>query len=254
MIERGLLVGGLRSHSWRLTRGCKAARLHGNHGPESMGEAGLGQRCQGTQPALRGLLPTLDAVWGSWAPSLSLRCDAECSRDGILAGVCSVSSLVSAAASCFAFNSAKGVCLPADKVGWGHMNQPGGSLRFMGCQEGQRAPRGRRVGLGFLRQWQEGELQEPNWGPLSGHKSAQGRPFHTPASAQRQGPMSLAPDGQDFSASSSSSRLLPPAGGPCSGGGGGWRGGLRTEREPRGPSPLTLTPDGARDEFSGNWL
>ena len=44
--------------------------------------------------------------------------------------------------------------------------------------------------LGFLRPWQEGELREPNWGPLSGHRSAHGRPFHTPASAQRQGPMS----------------------------------------------------------------
>lgn len=98
------------------------------------------------------------------------------------------------------------------------------------------------MGLGFLRQWQEGQLQEPNWGPLSGHKSAQGRPFHTPASAQRQGPMSSAPDGQGFSASSSSSRLLPPAGGPCSRGGGGWRGGLRRERESQeGPHPL-LSP------------
>ena len=26
------------------------------------------------------------------------------------------------------------------------------------------------------------------------------------------------------------------------------------EREPTGPSPLTLTPDGTRDEFSGNRL
>ena len=107
---------------------------------------------------------------------------------------------------------------------------------------------------GFLRPWQERELQEFNWGPLSGHRSAQGHPFHTPASAQRQGPMSAAPDGQGFSVSSCSSRLLPPAGGPWSGGGGGWRGGLRREREPGGPSPLTLTADGARDEFSGNRL
>lgn len=147
MIERGLLAGGPRSHSWRLTRGCKAARLHGNHGPESTGEAGLGQSCQGTQPALRGPAshPRCSVCVGggcSWGPSLSLRCDAECRRDGILAGVCSVSSLVSAAASRFAFNSAKGVCLPADEVGWGHVSQPRGSLRFTGCQEGQRAPRG----------------------------------------------------------------------------------------------------------------
>ena len=31
----GLLAGGLHFHRWRLTRGCKAPRLHGNQGPES---------------------------------------------------------------------------------------------------------------------------------------------------------------------------------------------------------------------------
>ena len=45
-----------------------------------------------------------------------MRRDTECRRDGILAAVCSVSSLVSAA-SRFAFNSAKGVCLPAKWAG-----------------------------------------------------------------------------------------------------------------------------------------
>ena len=83
---------------------------------------GLNRAARAPNLPCGGLLLTLDAVrragvgGGSWGPSLSLRHDTECRRDGIPAGVSSVSSLVSAA-SRFAFNSAKGVCLPAKWAG-----------------------------------------------------------------------------------------------------------------------------------------